>query len=107
LLQHGDRLGALFGGAQRPRIVHGGLGVAGIGAMAGAQGIEFAAPVGLAARRAADRAGNVIARGLAAGDRQSECGRGKEMGGTTMHGTPMAGVPAVCPSNKTLTLTTG
>src|SRR5579885_1669110 len=104
LLQYGDRLGALLVGAQRLGIGPGGLGIARIGLIAGAQGIERAAHIGFALRRgrAADRAGGVVAGGFAAARRQSEQNRkrggSKQMGtrGRSAHGTrgwPCSGVP--------------
>ena len=51
LLQHRDRLGALFGGAQRPRIIEGRFGIAGIFAIALAPDFERLPPFGFAARR--------------------------------------------------------
>ena len=95
--QHGDRLGALIGGAQRLGIGDGGVGVVGIFAIAGAPDVERAPPVGVAARRVggADRAGDVVAGGLAAGRRQGQhgrdSGRGKQTGGagrSRTHGNP-------------------
>ena len=74
LFEHGDRLGALVGGAQAARIDHGGVGIVRIGAVARARGFERLPPFGVAARRrvGADRAGGVVARGLAASDRQRQ-----------------------------------
>jgi hypothetical protein len=87
LLQNGDGLGALIGGAQRPGVGHGRIGIARIFPVADGPDLNRLPPFGFGPRRigCADRAGGVVACGLAAGHRQRQhgrdSGRGKQLGG--------------------------
>ena len=77
LLEHGDRLGALPGGAQRLCVLQRRLGVLGVGAIAIAIGVEIASRIGgaacfgLLAQRARD-VGRAI--GLAAAEPEHQDG---------------------------------